>query len=333
MHSRQYLSDVINTIYIGGGTPTSVPTFLLFKMMEGFFSTLKLADKAEITIEANPDTMDLKTMKDLQSMGFNRISLGVQSLNNQELKNLGRIHDARRAQQTIEELLSLDFANISADLMLNLPGQTEKTWRESIGRLLEYPIQHLSIYDLSIGDDPKNKQWYRQIKSLLPDEATQARLDEIKKEKTEEHGFSHYEISNYAKPSFESQHNQVYWNNLAYVAIGLGATSRFAGWRIQNTKDMQKFLTQDTDLVKAADTCESVDLQMEMQEFMFLGLRMTKGVSIEVFAERYQQDVFKIFSEPIAALKDKELVIIENKHIRLNDKGQDFSNQAMSLFV
>lgn len=332
---KDHLEGPLTSLYLGGGTPTALSLKDLDRLMEGIMKDHSFSPKAELTIEANPASMTIEAMAQLKKMGFNRISLGVQSLVDKELALLGRRHTADQALKTIEDLASLGFENISADLMKNLPLQTPASFKRSLEGLLATAISHLSVYDLTIGDNPTIRAWYAGHKKRLASEEGEEEMDGLLSHLTHQAGFSHYEISNYAKKEKKSAHNLVYWENRPYLGLGLSATSRLGPYRKKHTCQMTDYLNLGPGDAGFYEEVEIIDAFKEMQESLILGLRLKVGLSLEDFYTRYGQSIEDVFFEEVASLKEAGLIHIDRQKesIYLSKKGQRYSNQALAVFV
>lgn len=315
---EKYLGEKINTIYIGGGTPSALSISEIIRLFK-IINTFNLENECEITFEMNIESTTKEKLEVLYNLGVNRISFGVQTFNDQILKVINRKHSKEEVFNIISDAKEVGFTNISIDLMFNLPNQTYQNLKDDLNQFLKLDIPHLSIYSLILEEKSvfhhKNidvdydefDKWYYYIKEFV-----------------EKNNFIHYETSNFAKEGFNSKHNLVYWNHQSYYGFGLGASSFFTNQRCENTSSITNYLkTQNS-------VCEVLsDLEM-MQEFMFLGLRKVQGVSINDFYDKFDADVFEIFDfENI----DKNLIVIEDGLIRLSYEGLVRANDVLINFV
>ncbi|QRN86141.1 radical SAM family heme chaperone HemW [Clostridia bacterium] len=329
---HKFLEEPLQTLYIGGGTPTALYKGGLEWLVQELQERLTLCENAEITIEANPGTLSLERMNNLKSLGVNRISLGVQSLNDIELQEMGRIHSANEAIKTLHALLELDFS-VSADLMCNTPKQTAKSFESSLRQLLVLPINHMSIYDLKV---EKNTPFYsmnEEGRLLLPKEPEMESIDNIKRQLIEESHLERYEISNYARRGYHSRHNTVYWKNQPYLGIGVAATSRYDGIRSTNGTSLADYLQADFRQYHFNVTNEKISEKMEREETVFLALRLTAGLDLLEFKNRHGAAFQFYYSEQASQILEMGLGLYEEGHFRLTNKGLDYSNHVLSLFV
>jgi oxygen-independent coproporphyrinogen-3 oxidase len=322
----------LDTLYIGGGTPTVLQEGRLERLIHELLSRLEMSEGAEITVEANPGTLSTERMRNLKSLGVGRISLGVQSLNDIELQELGRIHSAQEARDAIVALLELDYS-VSTDLMCNIPRQTAHSFSASLGELLALPINHLSIYDLKIEKQTPFYSMHEKGKLALPIEQEANAIEDIKNLMIDESLFSRYEISNYAKPGFHSRHNTVYWKNQAYLGIGVAAASRFGNIRRTNGASLEEYISTDSQESPFYVTNEKINEKMEREETVFLGLRLTEGLNLSDFELRHGSAFEFFYGAQIEQIVGLGLGAFADGYFRLTNKGLDFSNHVLSLFV
>ncbi|MGN0354846.1 MAG: radical SAM family heme chaperone HemW [Muricoprocola sp.] len=327
----------VSTVFLGGGTPS----LLTEKEIEAIFITLhdnyQFTENAEITIEANPGTVSESKLMLLRKCGVNRISFGLQSTQDEELKNLGRIHTFQEFLDSYEMARKAGFENINIDLMSALPGQSLASWQTTLRKVAELDPEHISAYCLIIEEGTPFYEKYREDEILrekgekciyLPDEETERRMYEVTREILGEYGYHRYEISNYAKQGKECRHNIGYWTRKEYKGFGLGAASLFREQRLKNTCDLKAYLNG-----KRVEETEELDKEEQIEETMFLGLRMMQGVSVSRFYEQYEIPMKEIYGEVIERMKDLGLLIEERDHIRLTEEGISLSNYVMSEFV
>jgi oxygen-independent coproporphyrinogen-3 oxidase len=342
-------TSAIHTIYFGGGTPSLIPILGLKNLIEEIFDLFPVKKGAEITLEMNPGTVDQVYMDGLFSSGVNRLSIGLQSAIDAELKTLGRIHDYAQFLETYHSVNKTGFENISVDLIFGIPGQTISSWNESLKKVLELAPAHLSLYSLTIEDDTPFGQMVEQGILEEPDGDTLADMYELASDKLETSGFVQYEISNWAKEipvgSLKlSRHNLQYWRNLPYLGLGTGAHGSSAGVRTANTPNIEEYIKRSSDQHKkeypgsfATVEWQSIDKFEQMQETMMLGLRLTReGVSEREFISRYGVELQSIFGKQIEKLVSNGLLEIlsdDRKTIRLTKKGRLLGNLVFMNFV
>lgn len=319
------LSALPSTLYFGGGTPS----ILKISQLEKILSCLKFESTAEITIEANPGTVDEEYLKNLRELGFNRLSLGVQSFSDELLKILGRVHDSRVALATIQAARKY-FGNVSVDLMYGLPAQTLSDVEESVGIAVAQDVQHISIYGLEVEEGTKFGEWYAAGKLELPDD--EAMYDFIVEELPRA-GFMRYEISNFAKKNYESRHNLGYWTGAKYLGVGAGAHSYDGLTRNSNIRDVAEYVKKIRAGENVSVVEEIITRNAAMEEFCFLGLRTAEGLSIEKFSAKFGKNIFEVYGAVIAKYLKLELLEIECGRIILTPRGMKFGNVVFADFL
>ncbi|WHY84776.1 radical SAM family heme chaperone HemW [Neobacillus novalis] len=333
MTLSQYPTDQLETIFVGGGTPTSLNEQQLDRFCESINRNLPKSENLEFTFEANPGDLSTDKLQILKDAGVNRISLGVQTFNDELLEKIGRVHRAKDVYQTIERAKAIGFENISIDLIFSLPTQTVTDFQESLAEAFTLDITHYSAYSLII--EPKTVFYNLLKKGKLPTpgEDIEAQMYGMLMEEMEKHGFGQYEISNFSKPGFESRHNLTYWNNEYYYGFGAGAHSYVNGSRRSNSGPVKKYIDQIKCGVLPVFEDHLVTKAEQMEEEMFLGLRKTEGVSIPHFTEKFDVDPLKFFENEIADLVAKQWIDVKSNHIFLTKKGRFLGNEVFQSFL
>ena len=321
-------SEVIS-VFFGGGTPSAVDAGMLARVMEKLRSKYVFSEDAEITLEANPGTLDAEKLKCYRKSGFNRISIGCQSVHDEELKRLGRIHTFAEFQESFALARDAGFANINVDLMSGLPEQSEEKWEESLRTIAELSPEHISAYSLIV--EPGTP--FAEQKLDLPDEDTEREMYARTAEILAEYGFFQYEISNYARKGRECRHNVGYWTRQDYLGFGLGASSLYGKERFANTADMKKYLESSKNPEKIREKEPSLTREDEMAEFMFLGLRMTKGISKADFQRCFGCTIESVYGEVLEKYESMELLLEKDGRIFLSREGIHVSNSIMAEFL
>ena len=322
----------VETIYFGGGTPTTLTLAELEKIICAIRKNFNVAKNAEITVEANPGTVDADFLRGLKDSGFNRLSLGIQSFDDDLLKILGRIHDSRTAIETVE-LAKNFFGNVSIDLMYGLPTQTlDKVRRdlEFIGRL---EIQHVSIYGLEVEEGTNFFELARAGRLALPDENLCADMYDLITETLPALGFRRYEISNFARKNFESRHNVGYWTGKKYFGFGAGAHSFDGKFRTSNIRDVATYIEQIGVGKSVSIVEEVVTRKAAMEEFCFLGLRMVNGINARTFAKNFGANIFDVFGGVIEKNRRLGLLAIDGEKIYLTERGMSLGNEVFADFL
>ena len=325
----------VKTLYFGGGTPSILDPVQLQRIVDQLKDQYEFAEDAEATIECNPGTLNDEKLSAYREMGFNRLSIGLQSANNEELAILGRIHRYQEFEDNYKLARKLGFDNINVDLMSALPGQTMDLWKNSLEKVAELEPEHISAYSLTIEEGTPFYQKYSTLdgQRMLPTEREDRGMYHFTKEFLEEKGYHRYEISNYAKEGKESRHNMTYWNGGSYVGFGLGAASYLNGKRFSNTKDKHEYWEDAKNAYQNYRLTDAQTEQATMEEFMFLGLRMMKGISPQEFEEKFHQDFGTIYGRAVEKLKMQGLLEEEGGRIRLTERGIDVSNQVLVEFL
>jgi len=324
--------SAVETIYFGGGTPTTLELTELEKIIVALRTVFKVDDNAEVTIEANPGTVDATYLRGLKDLGFNRLSLGVQSFNDALLKILGRIHDSRAAIQTVE-LAKIFFANVSVDLMYGLPNQTLEDVRRDLEVIGGLDVQHVSLYGLEVEDGTKFFELARAGRLALPDDDTCADMYDLITTALPALGFTRYEISNFAREKFFSRHNVGYWTGKLYFGFGAGAHGFDGKLRTSNVRDVTTYIERLNASLSVSSVEEVVARRAAMEEFCFLGLRMTDGISAQVFAEKFGASIFDVFGDVIAANRRLGLLAVEGEKIFLTARGMALGNEIFADFL
>lgn len=319
----------VRSIFIGGGTPSVLPPKLMGKIMDAVINRYDVDSKAEITMEANPGTLDLDKLTELKSMYFNRLSIGLQAWQNRLLKSIGRIHTAEEFERNFYDARAVGFDNINLDLMFSLPGQSLSDWRETLKKAVGLNPEHISAYSLIIEEGTPFYDMYQ--KGIIKE--TEENLDRdmyyLVNAMLKENGYHRYEISNFAKKGFECKHNKIYWRTQEYKGFGLGAHSYMDGRRFHNTYDFKEYIEEK---VKPLDM-ELLSDEEKEEEFMFMGLRMTEGISKRDFRERFKTDIYNVYGEELKTLIEEKLINEKDDRIFLSERGIDISNQIFEKFI
>jgi putative oxygen-independent coproporphyrinogen III oxidase len=330
---QKYPTNGLETIFVGGGTPTSLNEKQLEWFVQSINRNLPTTNNVEFTFEANPGDLTKGKLQILKDAGVNRLSLGVQTFNDELLKSIGRVHRAKDVYQTVDNAKSIGFENISIDLIFSLPTQTITDFKESMTEAFTLDIQHYSAYSLII--EPKTVFYNLLQKGKLPTpgEDTEAAMYELLMEEMEQHGYSQYEISNFSKPGYESKHNLTYWNNDYYYGFGAGAHSYVNGWRRSNAGPLKKYMEQIADGNLPIFQEHKTSKAEQIEEEMFLGLRKTAGVSIAHFIDKFGIDPRQLFEKELGDLIAKKWIEMKDGNIYLTKKGRLLGNEVFQSFL
>ena len=322
----------LRTLYIGGGTPTALSAPQLEVLLNGLTKNLDLSVLEELTIEANPGDLDADKIAVLKNSAVNRVSLGVQTFDNKMLKKIGRSHLEKDIYENIDRLKLAGFDNISIDLIYALPGQTMEQVKDNVAKAIGLDIPHMSLYSLILENHTVFMNRMRRGKLPLPKEELEAEMFEYIIAELERAGFEHYEISNFSKPSFESRHNLMYWDNAEYYGIGAGASGYVDGVRYKNHGPIRHYLSA-VEEGNARITEEHLSQKEQMEEEMFLGLRKKSGVSIARFEEKFDRSFEGLYGEIVKDLVQQGLMQIDGNRVRMTKRGLFLGDTVAERFI
>lgn len=329
---KRYGEIPVETIFIGGGTPSVPDSALIVEIMEHVRHAFHVADGAEISMEANPGTVTREKLTDYRKAGINRLSFGLQSANDQELKLLGRIHTWAEFLESFTLARECGFANLNIDLMSALPGQTCESWKETLSRVTDLDPEHISAYSLIIEEGTPFGERYgsEEGRKLLPDEDSEREMYHETKRFLKDCGYERYEISNYAKPGRECRHNIGYWTGVPYLGLGLGASSYLDGCRFTVNPDMKQYLEEKPGMFTDIEKLTKKDME---EEFFYVGLRMTAGVSLSEFERRFGISAKEVYPGLMETFVKEKAARFEGDRFVLTDYGLDVSNYIMAQFL
>ena len=350
----QYQEYVVDSIFIGGGTPSTVAVEDMEHLLETVRGNYAVAEDVEITIEINPGTVDAEKLSRYRKAGINRLSIGMQSAKDEEMVRLGRIHTWQQFETAFRDARRVGFANINVDIMSALPGQSVESYEETLQKVLalENPPEHISAYSLIVEEGTPFGEMYEKNLLQLPDEETDRFMYHRTRELLQGAGYHRYEISNYAKPGYACKHNCGYWTRKNYVGFGIGAASLVENVRFRNGDDINIYMEEPCG---HKEEIEVLTIQEQMEETLFLGLRLTEGVDAGEFAETFGRTLEEIYGEVIARnmragllqwqkkkLLGQEDVRVEQQsgagtmlrhRLALTEMGLDVSNYVMAQFL
>lgn len=364
-YGAQYGEYQVSSIFFGGGTPTILEGYQLAAILETVKEHFNITADAEITVECNPGTLTAGKAEKLVQAGFNRLSMGLQSADDRELQLLGRIHNFAQFLESYDLARKAGFRNINVDLMSALPGQTLKSWQDTLQKVTALRPEHISAYSLIIEEGTPFYERFAEDERireegghprLLPEEDVERQMYELTETFLHTKGYDRYEISNYAKPGYECRHNCGYWTRKDYLGLGLGASSLVEHQRFQNTSDLKTYLEQEyspqcegqhehiaetiqlqeeTGLTQTGHHIhiETLDKKSEMEEFMFLGLRLMAGISRQQFEKKFQVTLNSVYGEVLRKLKGEQLIEEVAGYVRLTEHGIDVSNYVLAEFL
>ena len=330
---EKYPSDDTETIYIGGGTPTSLSAKQLDALLKGVREELPFDDNNEFTVEANPGDLTLEKLQVLQNYGVNRLSMGVQSFDDRLLKKIGRKHSVQDVYDTMKIFDIADFRNVSIDLIFALPNQTLENFEDTLNKALSLDLPHYSMYSLILENKTMFYNWARQGRLHLPGIDTEGDMFEMAIDKMTKAGRNQYEVSNFSKPGMESRHNLVYWNNEHYFGLGAGASGYLGNVRYKNHGPIQHYLEPLREDKLPTITIDTLTKANQMEEQMFLGLRKIEGISIQHFEDKFDSSLDSVYGETITKLIKDEMLFKEGDRLALTDRGLILGNEVFKEFL
>lgn len=329
---RQNPVEKMETLYVGGGTPTSLTASQLERLLSGLREILPYYN-GEFTVEANPGDLTADKLDVMKNYGVNRLSMGVQTFDDRLLKKIGRKHTAQDVYDTIQLLEEKDFSNVTIDLIYALPGQSLESFRDTVTRALALDLPHYALYSLILENQTMFMNWVRRGKMHLPEQELEAQMYAETIDAMEKAGRKQYEISNFAKPGFESQHNLVYWNNQNYFGLGAGASGYLGNRRYKNRGHIQHYLKSlKNDQLPVLEE-EILTQKAQIEEEMFLGLRKILGVDKTVFENRFGFSMMDVYGDVIEKLKQQKLITETDSRVCLTEEGLFRGNDVFEEFL
>ena len=326
------VKDKITSIFFGGGTPSVLPDCCIADILMAVRDCFDISDDAEITMECNPGTVNESRLSESRAAGVNRLSFGLQSADNNELKMLGRIHTFEQFAESFRLARNAGFNNINVDLMSAIPGQTEATLENTFDKVMALQPEHISVYSLILEDGTYLADNIDKFPPV-PDEDEDRRMYHMTKERLHSAGYERYEISNYSRKGFECRHNLLYWNGGEYYGFGCSAAGFIGNERYSDIRDVKKYIGFNGDIEKLHENIEILTKEDAMEEFMFLGLRKMAGVDVMDFQRRFGVPIENVYAKEIEHNIDKGLLIRQGDMLKLTEYGIDICNTVMSDFI
>ena len=324
--------DKITSIFFGGGTPSVLPDGCIADILMAVRDCFDIEDDAEITMECNPGTVNESRLSEYRVAGVNRLSFGLQSADNNELKMLGRIHTFEQFVESFRLARKAGFNNINVDLMSAIPGQTEATLENTFDKVMALQPEHISVYSLILEDGTYLADNIDKFPPV-PDEDEDRRMYHMTKERLHSAGYERYEISNYSRKGFECRHNLLYWNRGEYYGFGCSAAGFIGNERYSDIRDVKKYIELNGDIEKLHEKIEILTKEDAIEEFMFLGLRKMAGVDVMDFQRRFGVPIENVYAKEIEHNIDKGLLIRQGDMLKLTEYGTDICNTVMSDFI
>ncbi|MFZ8764400.1 radical SAM family heme chaperone HemW [Enterococcus diestrammenae] len=325
--------DQAPTLYVGGGTPTALTAQQLDRLLGGIVQRFPMKTVEEFTVEANPGDLTVDKLKVMQNYGVDRLSMGVQTFDDRLLKKIGRKHTADDVYQTMAFLEKADFRNVSIDLIYALPGQSLASFRDTLKRALDLDLPHYSLYSLILENKTMFMNWVRQGRLELPDQEEEGQMFEETIKAMEKAGRKQYEVSNFALPGHESKHNTVYWHNQHYFGFGAGASGYLGNRRYKNYGPIQHYLKPLRQGILPVMENEVLTRENQMEEEMFLGLRLKEGVSFQRFQEKFQCSLESVYGDVLSTEAKAGHLVVENGSVRLTAQGLLIGNDIFEKFL
>ena len=341
-YRKKYQEYCVTTIFVGGGTPSVLSGEQIKEVFNALRASFVIDAQAEITIEVNPGTVTEEKVEAWMQAGVNRISIGLQSVNDEELQMLGRMHTYKDFLNTYHLLRDKGFNNLNIDLISAIPGQTLESWKKTLSTVAELEPEHISAYSLIVEEGTPFYTIYGEggadgnlesVVQPLPDEETERFIYEETETILQKYGYDRYEISNYAKPGYACRHNEGYWRRVNYLGVGLGASSLIENQRFRNFSTYDAYMDAIQNQKLFHEEVKSLSVTDEMEEFMFLGLRMMSGISREEFQKKFGKKIETVYEKQIQQLKKDGLIEFVENRIRLTKRGIDISNYVFEQFL
>lgn len=329
----KYKEYEIDTIFIGGGTPTTMPNGAINKLLMGIYQNFNVLENAEITIECNPNSLTVAKLKEYKKSKINRLSIGLQCYNDNLLKLIGRLHNKKQFDIAFSYAKLFGFKNISVDLILGVPNQKFRHIKKEIKHLLKLGVNHISAYGLIVEDNTKLSENLTLNKYKLPSEKLQLKMYDYVKTKLEKNNINRYEVSNFAKPGLESKHNLKYWTDGEYLGLGVVSSSYVNNMRWKNTDSLQVYNESLQNNIIAIEEQEVLTLAEKVEEALMLGLRLQKGINLNNFKEDFNIDLLKEKQTEINQLLNDNLIVIQNGYLHCTDNGFNVLNQIILQLI
>lgn len=333
LYKEEFKSKEFTSVFLGGGTPSILTPEELTTLMENIYSNFNIGKDAEITMECNPGTLDKAKLKAIKSLGINRLSMGLQVTQDHHLKYIGRIHTYEQFEKNYKDAIEVGINNINVDLMYSLPNQSFDEWKETLNKIINLNPSHISAYSLILEEGTKFYDMYLNKEFELNDEEVDINIYNYTIDTLCKNGYHQYEISNYAKEGYECKHNIVYWKCDNYLGLGPGASGYINNYRYSNICDIKgynKCLEYDKRPIEEKNILSKKD---EMEEFIFMGLRMNKGINLDEFYKRFNIDFKHRYNNILDKLKNLNLIIEQNNNIILTQRGREISNTVFVEFI
>ncbi len=333
LYKEDIASEKMSSIFIGGGTPSVLNSQEIKELFDSIKENFNIDDNAEITMECNPGTLTLEKLKMMRNCGVNRLSIGLQAVQNKHLEYIGRVHTYEIFEKNYRQAIEVGFDNINIDLMYALPNQSREDWIESLEKVVNLNPTHISAYSLILEEDTKLFEMHEKNEFKLLDEDTDIEMYEYTIDYLNNNGYRQYEISNYAKEGFECKQNILYWKCEKYIGLGLSSSGFLNDTRYNNFSDMKKYEEMISNKMKPIESKEKLNTKDEIEESVFLGLRMNEGIKFDDFERKYKFNFKEEYKEEIKKLKELQLIDADDNSMKLTQKGREISNSVFVEFM
>lgn len=333
LYKEDFKNKEFTSIFLGGGTPSILNSEELTILVNSIYENFNINKDAEITMECNPGTLNKEKLETIKSLGINRLSMGLQVTQNHHLKYIGRIHTYEQFEKNYKDAIDIGINNINVDLMYSLPNQSFDEWKETLDKIIKLNPPHISAYSLILEEGTKFYDMYMNKEFELNDEETDINIYKYTIDTLSKNGYHQYEISNYAKEGYECKHNIVYWKCEKYLGLGPGASGYIENYRYSNICDVEEYNKCLHNNKKPIEEKNTLSKKDEMEEFIFMGLRMNEGINLDRFYEKFGVNFKQKHNNILDKLKNLNLIIEQNNNIMLTQKGKEISNTVFIEFI
>ncbi len=333
LYSNDFEKKEITSIFLGGGTPSILESEDIREIFNNIKLNFKIKKDAEITIECNPGTLSREKLITMKEVGINRLSIGLQAVQNYHLKSIGRIHTYEDFVKNYKEALDVGLKNINIDLMYALPNQKIEEWKESLEKIVQLNPSHISAYSLILEEGTKLYDMYEKDEFEVIDEETDIKMYNLTINYLKENGYNQYEISNYSKDGYECKHNILYWKCGHYIGLGPGASGYIDSYRYNNVNSLNEYHDKLLNNEKPVDFKDDLSIEDKIQEKIFMGLRMNEGIKFEDFKSEFGLNFKVRFKNILSKLKERKLIDIDDEEFKLTQLGREISNSIFIEFM
>ncbi|MGL5714473.1 MAG: radical SAM family heme chaperone HemW [Paraclostridium sp.] len=333
LYKNEFKDKQFDTVFFGGGTPSILSISELEELVVAIFENFNIKEDAEVSMECNPGTINKEKLLHMKNLGINRLSIGLQAIQNHHLEYIGRIHSYEEFEKNYLEAREVGFDNINVDLMYALPNHKKEEWIESLDKIISLNPSHISAYSLILEEGTRLYDMYECEEFKLLDEDTDIEMYNYTINKLRENGYNQYEISNYAKENKECKHNIIYWQCDNYLGLGPGASGFIGKNRYSNESDLDEYNKKVSQKIKPVEEKILLSEQDKIEEFIFMGLRMNEGISSKVFKDRFNKRFEDIYKETMDKLIYDKLLELDGEYLRLTQKGREISNSVFIEFI